>query len=426
MATKPPARARKAPAKATQRSSRAKKSGGDSGVVEVELFGAHPDEIPPWVRKAIAHFFYWVVGLLVTYWVIGKAQSLIVMIVIALFLSLAMEPPVNALAQHGWRRGLATGFVMLVVLGLIIAFLAALGSVVVDQASAILNDAPRYVRNIVRFLNDDFGLGIDAKKLIREVQDPDGPVKRFADDLTGSAPDIALGIASALLQIVTTFIFAFFLTADGPKLRRTICSRLPRVRQEFVLEVWELASQKTGAYLYSRVILAATSTAATWLALTLLDVQSALALAIWVGVISQFVPTLGTYIAMVLPALVTIVNSPEDTVPALIFLVAYNQFENYVLGPRIARFTLKIHPAITIGAVFAGGMLFGGVGAVLALPAAAVIQGLLSTYTEKHKVIENELTDEEPEPTHRIRRWGVPKVLLRWRRSPSGERAPKS
>lgn len=426
MATKQPARARKAPAKAAKRTSRAKASVGDSGIVEVELLSAHPDEIPPWVRKAIALFFYWVVGLLITYWVVGKAQTLIVMVVIALFLSLAMEPPVNALAQRGWRRGLATGFVMLVVLGLIIAFLAALGSVVVDQASAILNDAPRYVRNIVRFLNDDFGLGIDAKKLIREVQDPHGAVKRFADDLTGSAPDIALGIASALLQIVTTFIFAFFLTADGPKLRRTICSRLPRVRQEFVLEVWELASQKTGAYLYSRVILAATSTAVTWLALTVLDVQSALALAIWVGVISQFVPTLGTYIAMVLPALVTIVNSPEDTLPVLIFLVAYNQFENYVLGPRIARFTLKIHPAITIGAVFAGGMLFGGVGAVLALPAAAVIQGLLSTYTEKHKVIENELTDEEPDPTRRKHRWGVPKVFLRWRRSPSGKRASSS
>jgi predicted PurR-regulated permease PerM len=370
----------------------------------------------------------WVVGLLVAYWAIGKMQALIVMVVIALFLSLAMEPPVNALAKRGWRRGLAAGLVILLVLAFIIAFIAALGSVLVDQTTAIVNDTPRYVRNVVRFLNDEFGLGIDAKKLIREVQDPDGAVKKFAQDLTNSAPDLAVGVASALLQIVTTFIFAFFLTADGPKFRRTICSRLPRARQEFVLEVWELASEKTGAYLYSRVLLAIASAGSTWVFLTVLDVPSALALSIWVGVISQFVPTLGTYIAMVLPALVTIVNAPGKTLPVLIFLVAYNQFENYVLGPRIARFTLKIHPAITIGAVFAGGMLFGGVGAVLSLPAAAVIQTLLQTYTEKHKVVESEfLEDEEPEVAESSkRRWTVPKVLLRWRRSPGRERASRS
>jgi len=399
-------------------------SGDEEGVVEVEVeqVGGPSDEIPRWVRKAIALFFVWAVGLLIAYWAIGKMRSLIVLSVVALFLSLAMEPPVNALARRGWRRGAATALVMLAVLAATIGFLAALGSVVFDQASALVDDAPRYVRNIIRFLNDDFGLGIDAKSLIREVKSPKGAVQQFGRDLANSAPDLALGIAGALLQIVTTFIFAFFLTADGPKFRRTICSRLPRARQEIVLDTWELATEKTGAYLYSRLLLAAASAATTWLFLFLLDVPSALALAIWVGVVSQFVPTIGTYFAMVLPALVTIVHSPIDTLPVLGFLVIYNQFENYVLGPRIARFTLKIHPAVTIGAVFAGALLFGGVGAVLALPAAAVIQALLSTYTDEHKVIESELTEEEPVVQHGSRRWHVPRLVFRWRRSRGDER----
>jgi predicted PurR-regulated permease PerM len=111
----------------------------------------------------------------------------------------------------------------------------------------------------------------------------------------------------------------------------------------------------------------------------------------------------------------------------LVFLTAYNQFENYVLGPRIARITLKIHPAITIGAVFAGGLLFGGVGAVLALPAAAVIQASISTYAEEHRVIDNELT-QEPKVHKRFRRlrgirlrnpWGF------WRRPPDEPRVSK-
>jgi predicted PurR-regulated permease PerM len=91
-------------------------------------------------------------------------------------------------------------------------------------------------------------------------------------------------------------------------------------------------------------------------------------------------------------------------------LVLYQQFENYVLGPRIARFTLKIHPALTIGTVFAGGYLFGAIGAVLALPATAVIQGMLSTYTEEHRVVETELTKE---PRKRRRRFVRSRTFLR-------------
>ena len=352
------------------------------------------EQVPRWLRRAIALFFAWVVGLLVAYWVLDKTKPLIFMFVVALFLSLAMEPPVNALAQRGWRRGAATGLVLLIVLAASIGFLVALASVFIDQITALLDDTPRYVRRVTNFLNDSFGLDLDARELIRDIKDPQGGFQKFTRNLTDSAPDIGVKVLEAILQIATTLIFAFYLTADGPRFRRTICSRLPRERQEFVVETWELAIEKTGAYLYSRVLLAAVSAVFTWAFFFAIGVPSPLALAIWVGVISQFVPTIGNYIAMVLPGVVALVNDPVDVLPVILFLVLYQQFENYILGPRVARFTLHIHPALTIGAVFAGGYLFGGVGAVLALPATAVAQSLLGTYTEEHKVIETELTRE--------------------------------
>jgi predicted PurR-regulated permease PerM len=326
-----------------------------------------------------------------------------------------MEAPVKFLVKRGWRRGTATGLTLIVVLVVTISFVAALGSIVVDQVSALVSDAPRYVRKVTHFLNDDFGLGIDPKNLIREVQSKNGAVQTFARDLADSAPQFALGIATGLLQIVTTIIFAFYLTADGPKFRRAICSRLPRARQEVVLETWELAIEKTGAYLYSRAILATASSFASWLFFDfVLHLPSPVALGIFVGVTSQFIPTIGTYIAMVLPALVAVVNDPGDTLWVIVGLTAYNQFENYILMPRVARFTLKIHPAITIGAVFAGGLLFGGVGAVLALPIAAVLQAMLSTYTDEYRVVETELTREPRVRKHRIRRiWSRRRFLRR-------------
>jgi hypothetical protein len=78
----------------------------------------------------------------------------------------------------------------------------------------------------------------------------------------------------------------------------------------------------------------------------------------------------------------------------LVFLVGYQQFENYVLGPRITRRSMDVHPALAIGTVFAGGLLLGGVGAILALPATAVIQAVISAYTTEQEVVEAPLTHD--------------------------------
>jgi predicted PurR-regulated permease PerM len=157
-----------------------------------------------------------------------------------------------------------------------------------------------------------------------------------------------------------------------------------------------VAIEKTGGYLYSRGIQALVSALVTTAFLWALDVPYAPALGVWVGVISQFIPTIGTYIAMVLPVLVAFKERPLTGLIVLGFLVAYQQFENYVLGPRVTRHTMSVHPALAIGTVFAGGLLFGGVGAVLALPVTAVIQAVISSYTTEREVMETHLTSELP------------------------------
>jgi predicted PurR-regulated permease PerM len=187
-------------------------------------------------------------------------------------------------------------------------------------------------------------------------------------------------------------------------MRRSICSRLPRRHQQVVLDTWELAIDKTGGYLYSRGIQAAISAFVTWAFLFALGVPYALALGLWVGIVSQFIPTVGTYIAMVLPVVVALAQDPIDGLWVLLFLALYQQFENYVLGPRVTRRTMEMHPALAIGTVFAGGLLLGGIGAVLALPTAAVIQALISTHTTEQEVIDAALLREPAPRKHRLAR----------------------
>jgi predicted PurR-regulated permease PerM len=110
--------------------------------------------------------------------------------------------------------------------------------------------------------------------------------------------------------------------------------------------------------------------------------------------VSQFIPVIGTYIAGVLAVGVAFLNDPVDGVIILGFVVVYQQVENYLFAPRVTAQTLSLHPAVAFGTVIAGAALIGPVGALLALPAAAVVQAIISTIGERHEVVESELTAE--------------------------------
>src|SRR5690606_12949468 len=134
--------------------------------------------------------------------------------------------------------------------------------------------------------------------------------------------------------------------ADGPRLRRAICSRLTPERQEQVLHTWELAATKTGGYLYSRALLALLSAIFHWVVFQSVGTAAPIALALWVGTVSQFLPVVGTYIAGVLPVVITFLDSPFKALVVLIAIVVYQQIENYVLSPRITARTMELHPAL--------------------------------------------------------------------------------
>ena len=121
---------------------------------------------------------------------------------------------------------------------------------------------------------------------------------------------LSVAALGGLLQLFSVLLFTFYLVADGPKMRRAICSRLTPARQERVLGAWELAGDKTGGYLYSRALLALLSTVFHWIVFQSLGTAAPVALALWVGIISQFLPVVGTYLAGVLPVLLTFLDSP--------------------------------------------------------------------------------------------------------------------
>ena len=122
---------------------------------------------------------------------------------------------------------------------------------------------------------------------------------------------------------------------------------------------------------------------------------SAIALGLWVGLVSQFIPVIGTYIAGVVPALIAVGVDPRKALFVVIAVLIYQQIENYVLQPRVTAQTLDMHPAVAFAAVLAGTATFGVTGALLALPFLATVQSFISAYVARHTVVDSYLLSTE-------------------------------
>ena len=357
--------------------------------------------MPKWVPRAIVLFWMMFLAALVARELFHQLSSFLLLVLVSIFLAFAIEPGVNRLAKRGWRRGSGTLLIIFGVIAFIGGFLGAVGTLVGSQVADVLENSEMYVNDTVDFVNDTFNANIDPAEVNASIADPKGPVQKFIKNQQGKVISLSVNALGASLQLLTIVLFTFYFVADGPRLRRVICSRLPEAKQRTVLRTWDLAIAKTGGYLYSRALLALVSAFFHWIAFQAIGTPAPIAMALWVGIVSQFLPVVGTYLAGILPLMLTFFDSPFKALLVVAFVLVYQQLENYLISPRITARTLHVHAAVAFGSAIVGGAILGPVGAVLALPAAAMAQALIGSWGPRHDVVDDDLVRM---PTPRVKR----------------------
>ena len=355
------------------------------------------DRMPPWLWRATILVFGMGLAAYAALVFIRQIRSLILWLIAALFLSFALEPAVNWLVKHGWRRGLATLAVLAFLALLVVVLIASMVPLVLGQVQSLIDKVPSWLDRLAPRAKEWFNIDISTAAVLDSLKNLNTHVGDIAKNVAGNVLGFGTAILGAIFQMATIALFTFYFVADGPRMRRALCSALPPKRQRDVLFAWEVGIEKTGGYLYSRLLLGAISGTCFFILLKILGVPFAVPLALWMGVVSQFVPVVGTYIAAALPLLVAVLVRPVDALIVLIYILIYQQVENYLLSPKISAHTMQLHPAVAFGAAITGASIGGAVGAFLALPAAAIIQGVGGTYIRRHDIVETDLTREEPE-----------------------------
>lgn len=347
--------------------------------------------LPAWATKLVITIIITVLSVAATIFIVFKLSGLISWILISLFLSFALEPVVNKITKSGMSRGPATFLVLFGFVGIVILAFGTMIPLIIDQTTQFIRQSPIWLDNLIGRINGTFDTQITQQTIIDELSSANSFLSGYASNIAGNLLGFGKQVFLGIMQVLAIILFTYYFVADAPHLRRVICSLLPPRHQKIVLSTWEIAIDKTGGFIFSRGILGLLSAIFTFIILTILGVPFALPLALWMGIVSQFLPVIGTYIAASIPLFVALINNPWDALILLIFIIIYQQLENYIFGPKITAHTMELHPAIAFGAAIAGASIAGVFGALLALPIAAILQESLKVYFKRHEVVESKM-----------------------------------
>jgi predicted PurR-regulated permease PerM len=357
----------------------------------------HPQPTRTTLRIEVSSTTIWqvigaVLATLAVLWAANQARSLLAMVAISFFFSLAMEPAVRRLHdRRGWRRGAAVAAIYVAAIGLVILFVFVLVPAVRLVADTVADNAATWVAQLNELTTQRLGLPIDTEALGAGLAEAGDATSGWADQPLGTVLGVATSTLSAIFNLATIALFTFYLSADAPRIKRAVLRRFSPHAQERIAWTWDQAIVQTGGYFYSRSILMGINAFGFIATMVIVGVPVGLAipLGLFGGFVAAFIPAIGTYLGSAVPIIVTL--ALQGMVAAAVVLgyaLVYQQLENYWLSPRISSGTMSLSGGIAFGAALAGGAIGGPMGAFVALPVAALITSTLSNYARSYEIVE--------------------------------------
>ncbi|OBB58136.1 AI-2E family transporter [Mycobacterium sp. 852013-51886_SCH5428379] len=315
-------------------------------------------------------------------WVVGKAWTIILPVLLALIVCTVLWPPVRWLRDKGVPPAAAVLLTLLIAVGVISGVVAAIAPAIVEQSTELAEQASAGVVKIRDWLGGP-PLNISEAQL-------NSAVAAITDRLNSSSAQIASGVftgvgaaTSALVTAFTAIVVTFFFLKDGPRfipwLRRSVGNPAGPHLAELLQRVWSTL----GGFIRTQALVSLVDAVLIGIGLVIVGVPLAYALAI-ITFIGGFVPIVGAFVAGGLAVLIALVsNGPVDALIVLGIILAVQQLEGNVLQPWLQSKSMKLHAVIVLLAVTLGATTFGVVGAFLAVPVAAALAVMLRYYDEQ-------------------------------------------
>jgi predicted PurR-regulated permease PerM len=322
---------------------------------------------------------YALVGLALTViltWALFLVRGSLLLIYVSALVAIGLSPLVAAIERRRVAdrsrvpRWLAILAIYLVVLGALIGLGILVIPPLIEQARELWAALPRMLGDGQRWLMQR---GLLSREIsFREAVEQGAPAVG-GSDAVGAVVGAVSGLVGGIFGFITILILAFYFLADADNLVRTFVRLFPRDERPRVEEACMRISTKVSAWLGGQLLLAAIIGGTAAVALFLMGVPYFYVLALIAG-IGEMIPVVGPIIAALPAVAVAFTVSPTLALGVGVFFLLQQQVENHVLVPKIMERQVGVSAVVVIIALLLGGSLLGIVGAILAVPTAAILQ----------------------------------------------------
>jgi predicted PurR-regulated permease PerM len=322
---------------------------------------------------------------------LSATRGVLIWILIALFLAMALNPPVDWLLRRGVvkRRGAAVGIVYLATLLAIVGISATFVPTLIQEVNDFAEAVPGYVEDITEgrgrlgFLERDYHL----VERIRDAIEKSGVSGVLG--LSSTALSVTKSIVNAIVAIVTIAFLTLFMLLEGPTWVERFYSLMPEHQEARWRRVGTDIYRTVGGYVTGNLAISLIAGVTSTIVLLALGVPYAFALGLIVALL-DLIPLAGATIAAVIVTTVAFLDSTTAGIVVLVFMIVYQQLENHVIQPLVYGKTVQLSPLAVLIAVLIGAKLAGVIGALGAIPLAGAIQVIVLDVLEwrRQKILE--------------------------------------
>jgi predicted PurR-regulated permease PerM len=307
----------------------------------------------------------------VTFRGLGDVASVLIIVGLALFIAVGLNPIIEMLVARSLSRGVAVSIVVLGFVLILAAFVVVAVPPITHEFHVLVTNYPRYKADLVA------GRGWAGRLVVKlhltgYLNGKSKLKVPVAGGLLG-AGKVILSFGVAAVSVVALTIY-FLIALPGVK--KLWLSLIVRSRRERVSLLTEEVFDRVGGFMLGNLLTSVISAVGTYVWLIIFGVPYALLLALVVAIF-DLIPMVGSTIAGVIVSLVALTRGLPIAIATAAFYIAYRFLEDYLLNPRVMKHTVKVSPGLTIIATLIGGSLLGIIGALIAIPVAATIHLLL-------------------------------------------------
>lgn len=343
------------------------------------IVNAVPDDEPSW-RENWPPYSYWakvgftliaLSGLVAILW---SLRGILLILIASLVLAIGLQPAIRWFERRGLKRGWGLAAVLLGGLVVFGGMAVSLVPFIVGQIGELIDGLPGYIE---QFEKDGPGFLVRIIELtgLDSVLNGDGPTSGAATGVDSGIDPVKVlsDLGGTVFSLLTVLIVTPYFALEFPALRKWAVRLLrPRHREDFMRVLAE-STDLIANYIVGNIVVSIIAGLVAFVGFRFLDIRFALALAAWVA-FTDLVPAVGATIGAAGVAGVVALQGGNRLLAAMILLFVYQMVENYLINPRVMKKAVDLNPATVIVSLMVGGSLAGLVGALLALPVAAMIK----------------------------------------------------